>query len=260
MAYGKVTGASEKGLHEMRREHLESPLYNNHNIEFDTAYCLTPIGKQPEEYDGVQRYCKKRASKKTEEKDGYEGPDFDKAAYCGSCNFHGRNRDEQEEYLESKTARITHGAYAEDEHLKMDFDEHEQELYDSIMEEWPEIYSWPTEDEDPARYRILRRVAVNEVRSMREEDYIDNHEVHEEPIFDEQGVQVGTKEVENPLSREYRLLMSEITNQMKELGLTPREQQKMDTMSSQADKDDALSDIASEALDGDEDYNPDQFK
>jgi len=46
---------------------------------------------------------------------------------------------------------------------------------------------------------------------------------------------------------------------MKELGLTPREQQKMDTMSSKADKDDALSEIASEALDGDEEYDPNQF-
>ena len=258
MAYGEVTGASEEELHRMRREHLDSPLYKNHNIPFDIAYCITAIGKQPEQYEGPQRYCKKRAAKK--EDDEYEGSGTDKVAYCNSCNYHGRDQGNYEKHFgKSQTSAIKHGAYTEDEHLKMDFDDHEQDLYDSIMEEWPEIYNWPSEDEDPARYRILRRVAVNEVRSTREEDYLDGHEVHEEPIYDDQGVQVGTKEVENPLSREYRLLMSEITNQMKELGLTPREQQKMDTMSSKADKDDALSEIASEALDGDEEYDPNQF-
>jgi len=46
MAYGEVTGASEEELHRMRRKHLDSPLYNDHNIGFDTAYCITAIGKQ----------------------------------------------------------------------------------------------------------------------------------------------------------------------------------------------------------------------
>jgi hypothetical protein len=141
----------------------------------------------------------------------------------------------------------------------MDFDEHEQKLYDEIMEEWPEIYDWPKRAEDPARYRILRRVAVNEVRAIREEDYLDGMEVVEIEDRDEQGIVMGTHDEENPLSREYRLLMSEVTDQMKELGLTPKERQKMDTLESQADKDDALTDIASDALGGDEEYDPNQF-
>jgi len=157
------------------------------------------------------------------------------------------------------TAGITHGAYADDEHLKMDFDEQEQELYDSIMEDWPEIYDWPTRSEDPARYRILRRIAVNEVRALREEDYIDNHEVHVKEIPTESGVQ--KEEVENPLSREYRLLMSEVTNQMRELGLTPKERQKMDTLESEQSANEVVTDIASEALDSeDQDYDPSKFE
>jgi hypothetical protein len=140
----------------------------------------------------------------------------------------------------------------------MDFNDDEQELYDRIMEDWPEIYDWPDRSEDPARYRILRRVAVNEVRSLRQEDYLDDHEVHVEEIPTEAGIQ--EKEVENPLAREYRLLMSEVTDQMKELGLTPKERQKMDTLSAQENKEDAVSEIARDALnDGDNEYDPTEF-
>jgi hypothetical protein len=245
----------------MQGEHQHSPLYQNHGIPFEVAYCLNPIGKQPDEYDGPQRYCRRRAAKKDE--DDYEGGNFDKAAYAVCCPFHGGDVEktgrEQAHLLTPRTASLKHGAYADDKSLQMDFNEHEQELYDEIMEEWPEIYDWPDRSEDPARYRILRRVAVNEVRALREEDYLDGSEVVEVEDRDEQGVVMGTHDEENPLAREYRLLMSEVTDQMRELGLTPKERQKMDTLESQADKDDALTDIASDALGGDEDYDPDQF-
>jgi hypothetical protein len=257
MAFGEVTGADESELEEIESEFYDSPLFNNHGIPFEVAYCLNEIGKQPEDYDGPTRFCKRRAVKK----DDYDGDEFDKAAYGNFCPFHGGvgETGDASRLDNPLTSAITHGAYAQDEHLIMDFNEQEQELYDSIMNDWPEIYDWPDRSEDPARYRILRRVAVNEVRAIREESYIDDHEVHQEPVFDEQGVEVGHKEVENPLSREYRLLMSEVTNQMRELGLTPKERQKMDTLESQADKDDALTEVASDALGGDEDYDPQQF-
>jgi hypothetical protein len=257
MALGEVTGADESEVAEMEKEYFSTPLYQQHGVPFEVAYCLNEIGKQPEDYDGPVRYCQRRAKKKED----YDGHRFDKAAYGYFCPFHGGvgETGDASRLDNPLTAGIKHGAYADDEHLKMDFNEEEQSLYDSIMEDWPEIYDWPDRSEDPARYRILRRVAVNEVRAMREEDYIDQHEVHQEPVFDEQGVEVGHKEVENPLSREYRLLMSEVTNQMRELGLTPKERQKMDTLESQADKDDSITRVAEDALDSDEEYDPEQF-
>ena len=261
MAKREITGASQSELEKLKKEYFETPLYKNHAIPFDVAYCLQEIACQPDHYDGPQRYCKRRASKKDPE--DYEGESTDKAAYAIRCVNHGANVEEleggDESNLEPYTARITHSAYAEDEHLIMDFTDDEQNLYDSIMEDWPEIYDWPPQSEDPARYRILRRVAVNEVRAQREEDYLDNHEVHEEAVYDENGVQVGSKDVENPLAREYRLLMSEVTNQMKELGLTPKERQKMDTLESEKGANEAVTEIASDALDGDAEYDPDQF-
>ena len=262
MAYREVTGVTEAGMMEMRAEHRSNNLYQKHDIPFETAFCLREIGTQPPDYDGPQRYCSKRAAKVD------EAPPkcYEEWAYGTCCRFHGGDLEkagEKAKHLldDPETAAITHGAYADDEHLKMDFTDDEQELYDSIMQDWPEIYDWPDESEDPARYRILRRVAVNEVRAMREEDYLEETgEVYEEPVYDDQGVQIGTKDTENPLAREYRLLMAEVTDQMKELGLTPKERQKMDTLASEADKDDAISEIARNALhEGENDYDPSQF-
>ena len=262
MASTEVTGATPSELEEMEAEYFETPLYQEHSIPFEVAYCLNPIARQPEGYDGPQRFCKTRAKKR--DPNDYDGDDTDKVAYALCCRMHGgdveKHGHEGKHTLEDPaTAGLKHGAYAEDEHLIMDFTDDEQNLYDSIMEDWPEIYDWPPRSEDPARYRILRRVAVNEVRAQREEDYLDNHEVHDEPIFDDQGVQVGSKDAENPLAREYRLLMSEVTDQMKELGLTPKERQKMDTLESQKGANEAITEIASDALDGDAEYDPDQF-
>lgn len=263
MAAREITGASPEELQTMEEEYYESPQYLDHEIPFDVAYCLNPIAKQPDHYEGPQRTCKRRAAKKDEE--DYEGTGTDKAAFAVCCHSHGGDLEkighENKDNLESKTAAITHGAHAADENLKMDFNEHEQNLYDEIMEDWPEIYDWPPRSEDPARYRILRRVAVNEVRALREEDYLDGDEVVEVEDRDEQGVVMGTHDEENPLAREYRLLMSEVTNQMRELGLTPKERQKMDTLESEESVNDAVTDIASTAIeDSDEDYDPDRFK
>jgi len=260
MAAGEVTGATLSELQTREGKYYNSPLYLNHGIPYDVAYCLTKIGKQPDDYDGEQRFCTKRASKRDE--DDYEGGKYVEDAYAVSCRFHGGDiQGKDPEGLGNPyTIGIKHGAYADDDNLIMDFNESEQALFDEIMEDWPEIYEWPPRSEDPARYRILRRVAVNEVRSIREEDYLDDHEVHHEPIYDDQGNQVGSKEVENPLAREYRLLMSEITDQMRELGLTPKERQKMDTLSSEADRANALSDVARDALNSEEgEYDPNQF-
>jgi hypothetical protein len=264
MASTEVTGAGPTELVSLEWEYYETPLYREDGVPFETAYCLNPIARQPDFYDGPQRHCKRRAAKKDD--DRYEGGPREPQAFAICCHSHGgdnvKHGEEQAHRLnDPRTSNLKHGAYAEDEHLKMDFTDNEQELHDSIMNDWPEIYGWPPESEDPARYRILRRVAVNEVRAEREEDYLeDEGEIYKEPQYDERGEVIGYQDTENPLSREYRLLMKEVTSQMKELGLTPKEQQKMDTMASQADKDDALSEIAREALNTkDKEYDPDQF-
>jgi hypothetical protein len=264
MAMQEVTGANQSELEDMKSQYRTEPMYVEHDIPFDVAYCLTEIPNQPEDYDGPPRFCQVRAVRTDDEE--WPRQTYNVEDYSPCCQNHGgdvaaKGRKAAHLLEDPRTVTIKHGAYTEDEHLIMDFDDDEQELYDSIMEDWPEIYNWPSRSEDPARYRILRRVAVNEVRAIREETYLDEEgEVYESPEFDEQGIQVGTTDEENPLAREYRLLMSEVTDQMKELGLTPKERQKMDTLASEADKDDAISEIARDALNSEEqDYDPDQF-
>jgi hypothetical protein len=261
MASDELCGRTPEQLEGFREEYYESDFYKEYHVAFEKRYCLAEIRQQPDWYDGEQRYCCLTPTKV----DDYDGHKYDPAAYGHACRFHSggmngkRGKGGENGFDEKAGIRsITHGTYATDEHLKMDFDEEEQELYDSILQDWPEIYDWPAESEDPARYRILRRVAVNEVRGLRQEDYLDDHEVHVKEIPTENGVQ--EEEVENPLAREYRLLMSEVTNQLRELGLTPKEQQKMDTLESQAEKDDTISNIGQDALDRDDgDYDADQF-
>jgi len=261
MAQSEVTGATPHELAEMRVEHRSSPLYENHGVPFEVAYCLTEIGKQPDEYDGPTRHCQRRASKR----DDYDGHRFDEAAYAPSCPFHGGDFSDNisdEDRPDPLTVAIQHGVYAEDEHLRMDFNDAEQTLYDSIVETWPEVYGWPSEDEDPARYLMLRKVATNVVRSERAEDYLDEEgEVHFAEVFDEDGVVVGEEPEENALSREYRLLVDEIISMLKELGLTPKERQKMDTMEAEERQHDVVADVAQQALaDGDKDYDPTEFE
>lgn len=262
MAQAEVTGATAHELAEMRFEHKSTPLYEDHGIEFETAYCLTRIGKQPEDYDGPTRYCQNRVKKK----DDYEGHRFDEGAYAPSCRFHGGEQGQHENARTDQLphpalARIKHGMRAEDEHLRMDFSEHEQAVYDGIVEQWPEIYDWPDESEDPARYLILRKVATNVVRTTRTEDYLDDRgEFILRDIFDGEGVKVGEEEDENPLAAEYRLLVREIVDLLGELGLTPKERQKMDTLEAEERQSDVVADIAQDALNEDKDFDPAEFE
>jgi len=258
MAAGEVTGGTAQDIAELRFEFQQTPLHEDHGVSFEAAFCVVPIGKQPDEYDGPQRYCQRRVGKLEGRKDEYTDD-----AYKHNCRYHGgkcgcdRNTDNLEPY----TAGITHGIYADDEHLRMDFNDAEQNLYDSIVEVWPEVYDWPAEDEDPARYLILRKVATNVVRSNRAEDYLDEEgEVHFQEIFSEDGVVVGEEPQENPLAGEYRLLVDEILSLLKELGLTPKERAKMDKVEAEAGAAETVADLAGNALDSDDgEYDPEQF-
>lgn len=256
MPFGSPTGATAEELEQMKEEHKESPLFQEHGVPFDVAYCLTKIGKQPEGYDGPVRFCKQYAARKDEYNDHEYNPDV----YHRSCRYHGKSG--CDDNLEPHPlAPITHGLRAEDENLRMDFTDEEQALYDGIVEHWPQAYDWPEESDDPARYLMLRKVATNVVRSVRAEDYLDDEgEVQMRAVYDEDGVEVGEEPEENTISREYRLLVNEITNQLKELGLTPKERARMDKNEAEAGAADTLGNLAEDAIDKDDaEYDPEQF-
>jgi hypothetical protein len=271
MALGEVTGGTVEELESLREDHRSNPLFREDNIPFETAFCLTKIGKQPDDYEGETRFCQHRASKlkRDEWDEHYPDQPFhpkDERAYCLSCNFHGRNITGDVTGMEKIRlyAGIKHGLYAEDEHLKMDFDNAEQILYDGIMEQWPEAYDWPPREEDPARYEMLDMVASNVVRRRRAEDYIDDEgEVRIMDRVSAEGIIIEEdgEHQENPIAGEDRRLIHEITNLLKELGLTPKERAKQGTREKGAEALESLTDVVNQAVVGsDGDYDPDEFE
>lgn len=264
MAAGEVTGADEDELQQLRLDFLDTPI-EEAGVAFETAYCLHKIGKQPEEYDGPTRWCKRRAAKLTDDEWAEEYDDEktrkDARAFHPSCQFHGRGHGSEATLPDDRGfANLKHGMYATDRRLREDFSEADEKLYEEILE-WAEIYDFPTREEDPARWKLLEKLAINEVRSVRGYLYLyDEGEVQLKDIYDEQGVVVGEEPEENALSKEYRLLQSTLIDIMRELGVTPKERSKMSSQETEASAADTLAKVAEEALSQDNDYDPDEFE
>lgn len=249
MAQEELTGADESGLWELQDEYEDSPKYERTDVPFETSYCLTEIGKQPDWYDGYPRYCTKRVKR------------LDDGRHAPSCRFHGGNNGgdgtENYEHLTPLDA-IKHGMYATDEHLEEVFTEQDQKLYDFVMS-WADAYGWPSREDDPSRYDDLEAVAINRVRIARSHKYIlDEGEMKREEIYDEAG---NLREVDNAhaLSEDTRLKRKLITDLKKELGLTPKEQARQDSQEKKASAAEQVAELATEAVFGDDEqgYDPD---
>lgn len=247
MAQTEVTGADESGLWELQHEYEQSRKYEQTGVPFETAYCLTEIGKQPDEYDGYTRYCTKRVKR------------LDDGGHAPSCRFHG-GRCGSGKSLENLTplGSITHGMYATDEHLKEVFTEKDQKLYDWVMS-WADAYGWPSREEDPSRYDDLEAVAINRVRIARSHKYIlDEGEMKREEIYDEAG---NLREVDNAhaLSEDTRLKRKLITDLKKELGITPKEQARQSNEERSTSAAEQIAEVATEAVFGEDgkEYDPD---
>lgn len=249
MAQEEITGGTAQDVAELRFKYKDTPKYKKTGVSFDTAYCLTAIGKQPDEYNGPQRYCVNRVSR------------LEDGGHAHRCRFHGGNcnADGNTDNLEKPgLAALKHGMYATDEHLQEAFTEADQELYDFIMS-WADAYGWPDKSEDPARYDILEQLAVERVRAARSEEYVlEQGEIQEQEIFDDQG-QVHEIEDENTLTEALRLQRKLILDLMKELGLTPKEQNRMGAEESKVNAVEQLAEVAAEAVVGGDDdgFDPD---
>lgn len=236
MAAGEVTGKTESGLETLQGQYYNTPKYDEEGTDFDTAYCLANIGKQPEEYDGPQRYCVNRAAR------------LEDGSHSHSCNFHGSMLDTDcgNDNL-TPLGSIKHGMHATNEHLEEVFSEKDQQLYDWVMS-WAGTYGWPSRDEDPSRYDDLESIAVNRVRIARSNKFIlDEGEMKREEIYDENG---NLREVDNAhaLSEDVRLKRKLITDLKKELGLTPKAKSKMSTDEKTANAAEELAEVAGEVV------------
>lgn len=234
MAAEEVTGYDHDELRDLKAEYETTPKHVDDEIEFETAYCLTRIGKQPDDYDGPTRHCAQRVSR------------ISGGGHAPNCRFHGGNTTGETDNLELLAA-MTHGMYATDDHLQDEFTDADQDLYDFIMS-WADAYGWPAKEEDPARYDVLEQLAISRVRVARSEKYIlDEGEKRVEEIYDENG---NPRTIEDPhtLSEDIRLKRKLVLDMMKELGLTPKERSRMDMQESEASAMDQLADLASDAV------------
>lgn len=198
---------------------------------FGERYCLSPIPKQPDSYDGPQRFCFRYGS--------YE---------IGSkhlCKFHGGRLELHPENL-NKLAPMKHGMHATREHLVEDFDDKDQALYDWITESYTDAYELSPQD-DPSVAYDLHRLAAEIVRAERGRGFlISEGEVHERKVRDEDGRivtdekgDIVTEKSEHYLAKMMDRQDKKISRLEKELGVTRKERLKRDQT------DDAIASIKS---------------
>jgi len=250
MASREVTGGTAQDIAAMEFEYKKTPKYKSEGVPFEVSYCLTRIGKQPDDYDGKTRFCKRRVSR------------TDDGGHAPSCPFHGGTNggDSNNENLD-RLAAIKHGMHATDEHLEEVFTEQDQKLYDYVMS-WADTYGWPSREEDPSRYDDLEAIAMAKVRNVRAHKFIlEEGELKRQEIYDENG-NLLEKDNAHALSEDVRLKRKLITDIKKELGITPKARSQMNTDEKEASAMEQLSEVASSAILGDSgddgpDYDPD---
>ena len=125
MATTEVSGKTIEQLRHLRAEITEKPRAKSSDLEH--CSCVAKIPRQPEDYEGPDRYC------------------FSTNLVGSSkrCKFHGGAGHGNPENLDP-LANMKHGMNAARENLlsdmRKDGNEWQVELYDPIVEDWPAAY------------------------------------------------------------------------------------------------------------------------
>jgi hypothetical protein len=249
MAAGELTGWTAEELKDLRSDFEGTPVHQS-GVHFETAYCLNKIGKQPDEYDGPQRFCVNRA-KKYEDDDGKE-------QYAPACRFHGgRKGDTADENLE-KLANLSHGYYAMQEHLLEDLSDEEEEAYEEIMERGAE--KGITRENDFFSWESLQSLALNIVTDRRLRKTInDEGVVRTVNEYSAQGELLDQQEEEHHLlkiSQSQRRLIEKLKEN---LGLTRKHQDEMEAIE-EGGRIEFLSEGMESALEDGEEYDPEDWE
>lgn len=250
MAAGDLTGGVAEDLAELRQDFQGTPV-NKEGYDFDEAYCLSEIGKQPDEYDGPQRYCTKRAKVLTENNE--------KVGYAPCCRFHGglSHAEHTEENIKGPQA-LSHGYYAMEEHLLDDLSDEEQQAYDTIMARGEE--KGITKEEDFFSWETLQSLALNIVTDRRLRQVVnDEGVVRTVNEYSAQGELLDQNEEEHHLlkiSQSQRRLIEKLKEN---LGLTRKHQDEMDAIE-EGGTIEFLSEGMESALDDGEEYDPEDWE
>jgi hypothetical protein len=249
MAAGEQTGADAQELAEMRFKYQGTPKHEA-GIPFETAYCIESIGKQPDEYDGPQRYCRKRVKRYTD--------DNGKERHAPSCRFHGGRKGGNADRLdEPGLANLSHGYYAMEEHLLEDLSDKERRAYEKIMERGAE--NGITKDDDFFSWESLQSLALNIVTDRRLRKVINNEGVVKEVNeFSAQGELLDKNDEEHHLlsiSQSQRRLIEKLKEN---LGLTRKHKDEMDAIE-EGGTIEFLSEGMESALEDGDDYDPEDW-
>jgi hypothetical protein len=231
---------------DLRVEYYESPNYKKEGRPFEEAYCLSKIGKQPEEYDGPQRYCKKHASR---------------MGNHPLCRFHGAHipAEGAPDNLD-KYARLKHSMRATRKTIKETLTDEEMETYEWVMK-WPDVYDIDLSD-DPGAQDTFEALALEIVRRDRGHDYqLKNMVVKKEGVYTADGQLLEQKEMPAPLWREMQSQVKLIESLKDSLGISRKEQRKHEQVESRTDVIDSLSSALSGLImDSETEYDPEQFE
>lgn len=251
MASDELTGGTAADIADLKEEHQDTPLCWSQGVEFVRAYCLSEIGKQPDDYDGPQRYCKNYVAKYTD--------DNGKERRKPCCDFHGghSHTKKAEENLE-KLANLSHGYYAMQEHLLEDLDDKERAAYDTIMEKGAE--QGITREDDFFSWESLQSLALNIVTDRRLRKIVNQEGVvREVNEYSAQGQLLDTQEEEHHLlsiSQSQRRLIEKLKDN---LGLTRKHQDEMDAMDGGGTIQFLSEGMESALKDEEKEYDPDDW-
>ena len=154
MARSEVCGRPEHSdrdpdLEDLREEYQETSKHRQ-GFAFEEAYCLSKIGRQPEDYDGPDRYCVKRTS----------------AGRTDTCRVHKGERNLD------PLASMKHSAYATSASVRKSFSEEEAATYEAIVDEWRAYYAL----EAPDKLHTLSEAAIEIIRLARIDEFLETRE------------------------------------------------------------------------------------
>lgn len=262
MAKNEVTGLTAPEL-EQRKETYEARRRKRNETDerppFEDRFCLAHLNKQPDDYNGPQRYCLK-----------YGTDEF--ANGRTHCKFHGRNLHIGgiEDNMENpELAGMKHGMFAEVENLVKDFSEKDQALYDWITERYSEAYGIDPKS-DPAAAYDMHRLAAEIVRAERGRGWlIQEGEVHEKEVRDDEGRividretgDVVTEKSEHYLAKMMHRQDKKISQLERDLLVTRKERSKQESVDDAVEAMKTFSELGSSLISRDEnEYNPDEFE
>jgi hypothetical protein len=247
MAKKSVSGKTEDELDELRKEFENSPA--SEEKTFEQAYCLAKIPRQPDDYDGPDRFCASTDLRRWD-----------------LCKFHGGAGCGNAENLDP-LANMKHGMYATEEHLVEDFDEKDRALYDWVLTTYPEAYDIDL-IEDPSSHHALRNLAIEMVRAERGYGYlIREGEKVEKPVRNAEGELVvdGDGEVVTEDSEHYLAGMMNRQNNLlisikKSLGITRKQRLEREETSEGTEAIETIAEIGAEVIDPDaKEYDPNRY-